>query len=333
MKIKETKEKSEKSNGKKTGQKRALSVKKRGFTQASVGIQVEPNSTKQYRNQRGRRWCLTVHGARPEDCPILVALKAEFQTDAYTCAAVAYETGKHGIHPHWQIYFQTESVCGMKARLAQVLGEQVGFHVKVADGTQRANLKYIYAVHKQHEIGWVHYTKNVLPPADYVPQKTENLLWLRSNMKPWQRMVTTWVTGRADYRTIYWVWEPVGDTGKSYLAKYLHYFHGAILTGGSTSDMKHAIARWNEITGHYPVTILLDVARGDRITKPAFKGLEEIKNAMFFSGKYESTMVASCNPPHVVVFANQPPNRSFMSSDRWAVYRIDPFTQTLIPHG
>ena len=308
-------------------------AKNSGKVTFEVGLDADPDSGVQYRNQRGKRWCLTVHGARPEDCPILEALKTEFQTDAYTAAAVAYQTGKHGIHPHWQIYFQTAALCGMKARLAQVLGDQVGFHLKVAAGTQRANLKYIYAVHKQHQIGWVHYTKGVVPPADYVPRKTQNLLWLRRNMKPWQRMVTDWVTSQADYRTLYWVWQPAGNTGKSYLAKYLHYFHGAILTGGSCDNMKHAIARWNQITGHYPITVLIDLARSDSMDKASFKGLEQIKNAMFFSGKYESTMVASCNPPHVVVFANQPPNRSFMSRDRWRVYRIDPFTQTLISQG
>lgn len=326
-------EKSKKQVGKKTSEKRVSSVKNRGKSEALVGIEVDPYSTVEYRNQRGKRWCLTVHGARPENCPILTALKMEFETDPYTCAAVAYQTGKHGIHPHWQIYFETVSVCGMKTRLTEVLGEQTGFHLKTADGTKRANLKYIYAVHKQHQIGWVHYTKGVMPPEDYKPEKTENLLWLRYNMKPWQAQVTGWITGQADYRTIYWVWQPVGSTGKSYLAKYLHYFHGAILTGGGAGDMKHAIARWNQITGHYPIIILIDVARGDRITKPAFKGLEQIKNAMFFSGKYQSTMVASCLPPHVVVFANQPPNRSFMSGDRWRVYTINPVTESLISTG
>lgn len=281
---------------------------------------------------RGTRWCATIHGARPDEtCPILGRLKSQFQKDEYALAAVAYETGQHGIHPHWQVYFQTAKQSRMKQRFADLLGEDVGFHIELAKGTRNANLVYVYAVHKQHEIGWVHYAKGHVPPASYRPYKTQNLLWLRDNMKPWQRWITDKVTQRADYRDILWVWEPEGNTGKTYLAKYLHYFHGAILTGGSSGDMKHAIARWKQITGHYPITIIIDVARADKMRPDGYKAIEQMKNALFFSGKYESGMVASCNPPHIVVFANQPPNVKMFSSDRWVVRKIDPVSQQLVP--
>lgn len=293
---------------------------------------ISKNATKKtvVKNLFSRRWTLTVHGASPDFCPILAKLKAEFQKDEYTIAAVAYETGVHGIHPHWQIYFETESACRMKQKCEELLGQSTGFHLEAARGTLRANLRYVYAVEKEHQIGWVHYLKGTQPPNDYRSYKTQNLLWLRNNMKPWQAQITSLVTERADYRSIYWVHEPVGNTGKSYLAKYLHYFHGAIMTGGSVADMKHAISRWKQITGHFPVTIIFDVARSDRIKPAGYKGIEEIKNAIFFSGKYQSGMVASCNPPNIVIFANQAPRRGCMSSDRWVVYKICPDTNELV---
>ena len=282
-------------------------------------------------NLFGRRWSLVVHGAIPHNCPILSLLKTQFQKDDYTLVAVAYETGLHGIHPHWQIYFQTASNCRMKQILSLLLGEDSGFHLELAKGTLNANLKYIYAVEKQHQIGWVHYTKNCEPPSSYRPYKTNNLLWLHNNMKPWQSELTKKLTTTVDYRDILWVWEPEGNTGKSYLAKYLHYFHGAIITGGRATDMKHAIARWKQITGHYPITIIIDLARADSIPKSGYKAVEQIKNAMFFSGKYQSGMVASCNPPNLVVFANRSPTLKHMSFDRWKIYKICPETHTLIP--
>ena len=283
------------------------------------------------KKMHGYRWCGDVHGASPDgNCPILKALKSEFQKDDYTLAAVAYETGVHGIHPHWQFYFQTKVDCRMKQRLSQVLGADSGFHIEVADGTRNKNLRYIYAVDKQHEIGWLHYKKGHEAPASYRPYKTQNLLWLRDNMKPWQRWITEKVTKTADYRDILWIWQPEGNTGKTYLAKYLHYFHGAIITGGKSEDMKHAIARWKQITGHYPVTIIIDVARSDSIPKSGYKTIEQIKNALFFSGKYQSGMVASCNPPNVVIFSNTPPKLQNLSNDRWVVKTIDPYTNRLV---
>lgn len=279
---------------------------------------------------KGYKWAVTIHGADPGgNCPIFGLLKKQFQKPEYTLAAVAYETGEHGIHPHWQIYFQTTKTCRMKRHFLNTLGEEIGLHIELARGTRNANLNYVYAVEKQHEIGWVHYAKGHVPPASYRPYKTNNLLWLRNNMNPWQRWLTQTVTQRADYRDILWIWEPKGNTGKTYLAKYLHYFHGAILTGGKSDDMKHAISRWKQITGHYPVTIIVDLARATKISAEGYYTLEQIKNAMFFSGKYQSGMIASCNPPNVVVFANTPPDTKMMSKDRWKIYQINPDTHQL----
>ena len=279
-------------------------------------------------NLFGSRWTLVVHGGTESQ---LDKLKSYFQTDAVTCAAVAYETGKQGVHPHWQVYFETAERCRLKVRLIEVLGTE-DFHLEVARGTKNANLKYVYAVNKEHQIGWVVYAKEAPEPAGFCRRKRDNLLWLRSNMKPWQRDIHERVMGSSSFRDILWVWEPKGNTGKTYLAKYLHFFHGAILTGGKGADMKHAIARWKQITGHYPVTILIDLARSDQITKEGYRTIEQMKNAIFFSGKYDSGMVAAVNPPHIIVFANVPPQRQHMSLDRWEVRRINEETNLLEPY-
>ena len=213
--------------------------------------------------------------------------------------------------------------------MSSLLGEDISFHIQVAKGTKNANLRYVYAVDKQHQIGWVHYAKGHNPPVSYDPADMQDLLWLRDNMRPWQRWVTEKVTTRADRREIIWIWEPVGNTGKTYLTKYLHYFYGAIVTGGKSEDMKYAISRWKQITGHYPVTIIVNLARSDKITESGYKALESIKDAMFFSGKYQSGMVASIRAPHVIVFANTKPDLKAMSKDRWKVFKINKFNHHL----
>ena len=277
-------------------------------------------------NLYGSRWTLVVHGGTDAQLERLVSF---FQSDEITCAAVAYETGKQGIHPHWQVYFETAERSRLKMRINQILDSE-DFHLEVARGTKNANLKYVYAVNKEHQIGWVRYAKNAPEPVGFCRRKRDNLLWLRQNMAPWQREIHERVMGQSTFRDILWVWEPIGNTGKTYLAKFLHYFHGAILTGGRGADMKHAIARWKQITGHYPVTIIIDLARSDLINDEGFRAIQQMKNALFFSGKYDSGMVAAVNPPHIVIFANVPPTKERMSLDRWDVRRIDPDTKTLV---
>ena len=289
------------------------------------------DSTKRSPSQMfGSRWVLTQHGASPES---LSKLSSFFETDQISSACVAYETGVYGIHPHWQCYFQTAKQCRMKNKIAEVLGHNQ-FHLELARGTKQSNVSYLFAVRKEHELGWIHYRKNVETPSQYLPAKTENLLSLhrriQSDPQLWQRTLRDTFIKPADFRKILWVYEPKGNTGKSYFVKYMHYFHGAIVTGGKSGDMKFAIARWKEITGAYPVILFIDLARSDDITEQGYRTIEEMKNAVFFSGKYESGMVASLSPPHFCVFANAPPKREFMSKDRWTVYRLDEQSERLI---
>ena len=52
--------------------------------------------------------------------------------------------------------------------------------------------------------------------------------------------------------------------------------------------------------------------------KISYDGIEEIKDMMFYSGKYEGGMVVG-KCPRFIVFANNPPIFEKMSADRWRV--------------
>jgi hypothetical protein len=246
-----------------------------------------------------------------------------FNTDAVTCAVIAKEFGKYKIHPHWQCYYElAKETSAIKSDLSKLLDHDE-FHVEKARGTTRANVKYVYASEssgKYWEVGFVEYNKNCVVPRDYDPEDVD--FWRNWQPRPFQRELIDIVLNKKDRRSIYYVWEPTGNTGKTMLAEYLHIYHGAIITGGAASDMKHAVKRWQEIAGHYPMIIIVDVARSDRFTQAGAKALEAIKNAFFFSGKYESGMTHDTKKPQVVVFANREPRRSNFSDDRWKVARI-----------
>lgn len=53
----------------------------------------------------------------------------------------------------------------------------------------------------------------------------------------------------------------------------------------------------------------------------SYSAIEEIKNGMFFNGKFESSMVMF-NTPHIVIFANFLPDTSKLSKDRWVIENI-----------
>lgn len=85
--------------------------------------------------------------------------------------------------------------------------------------------------------------------------------------------------------------------------------------------MKQGICGILKDGGRPPKIIIIDIPRYN-MDYISYGGMEEIKNGCFFSSKYEGGMVLM-NSPHVIVFANQPPDEGMMSKDRWKVKLLE----------
>ncbi len=136
----------------------------------------------------------------------------------------------------------------------------------------------------------------------------------------YQSDIIDMVRGVANDRHIMWYWSDKGAIGKSSLCKHLCMKYDAILVGGKFRDAYYAIADKLKKNGD-PDIVIFDIPRfsGNKVSYVAIEG---IKNGCFFSSKYEAGMVLY-NTPHVIVFANQPPERSALSRDRWVVKCLD----------
>lgn len=157
---------------------------------------------------------------------------------------------------------------------------------------------------------WVHGIK---------PQARSEAKRLREQIiepQGWQLQVVDIIKQEPDDRTIYWFWEPDGRIGKSKLCKYIGYHHGGLLLSGKATDMFHIIAD-NE--GNRDV-ILIDIPRR-ALGYVNYTAIESIKNGYICSGKYKSKPIM-WPYPHVIVFANEEPDYTAMSKDRWNVVRI-----------
>jgi len=132
----------------------------------------------------------------------------------------------------------------------------------------------------------------------------------------WQLKVMDIVKEKPNKRTIHWFWEPDGCVGKTQLCKYLVAKHDAIMLTGKSSDMYHMISK-------FPNKRKLFVIDCPRSMQEFinYGAIEQIKNGLIFSGKYEGCQLVF-NSPHVIVFANEQPNLLKMSQDRWNITRI-----------
>lgn len=123
--------------------------------------------------------------------------------------------------------------------------------------------------------------------------------------------------GPPSKRKIIWIWDKVGNTGKTTLAKHLCMYHGAIYVSGKAADIKHAIISM----AVKPKIVIIDCPRTSE-NYVSYAALESVQNGFFFSGKYEGGQCLF-EIPHVIVFANFPPIRENLSADRWKVIQLD----------
>ncbi len=136
----------------------------------------------------------------------------------------------------------------------------------------------------------------------------------------WQLEILDMVRGEPDDRKVYWYWSAEGNVGKSVLCKHMVLKEDAIVVGGNFRDAYYAIcAMLKKKKPPHLVVFALTRSMGSKVSYTAIEG---IKDGLFFSPKYESVM-AVYNPPHVLVFANEAPDLSQLSRDRWVIKCLD----------
>lgn len=150
----------------------------------------------------------------------------------------------------------------------------------------------------------------------------------------WQHWLDDIIVGPVCTRTMYWFWNEHGDNGKTTLARHLciKYPKKRILyVNGSANNIKCAFAKMME-KGNPPEVVIWGIPK-ERSDYISYGAMEEIKDGIFFSGKFESGM-CQFNPPHVIILANCGPNiGDNMSVDKFKVVDIEKETKrSATPH-
>jgi len=121
-------------------------------------------------------------------------------------------------------------------------------------------------------------------------------------------------------RDILWVWEEVGEIGKSVFATCLKHRRRALIIKGSEKDILCVVSQFIIANGEAPLIIVVDLSRSD--DKTPWAAIESIKNGEISSGKCHST-VDSFRRPHVVVLANRPADNVGIEISRDRVVEVE----------
>lgn len=257
------------------------------------------NDNKKKRVNQSVRWCFTFHNYTKKDIENLNGdIGAKF-------LIFSEELGGGGVGktPHLQGYIE------FKKRIRpSELGWNKTIHWEKAKGKRDQNIEYI-----KKEGGNVYIDGKLLRQPIII--KRENL-WI------WQLALLKILEEDPDEREIIWIYEETGGTGKTAFMKYCFANMKAIPVSGKGSDIKFAIYNYGIKKGYYPDIIFVDLPRSFDTSFLSYTALEEVKNGCFFVNKYESDAIL-IPTPHVVIFANEFPDVSKLSKDRWVINLID----------
>ena len=249
---------------------------------------------------RSRRWCFTFNNWTKAD---IDRMTLAFTIDGCKYYIVGEEVSASGT-PHLQGYVEWKN----KKSLKQMKTIIPKAHFEHAKGSKQEN--YLYCSKERILICSTHSVKDELL-KEYI-----NVEW-----KPWQQTAINLIETGDNARAINWFYDEGGNTGKSFLAKYLYLTYDAIICDGKKDNVCNQIKMWMDTNPRQsPKVVLLDIPRycQEWIN---YGMIESIKNGLVYSGKYEGG-ICCFESPTVLIFSNQEPNYEARSADRWNLITI-----------
>jgi len=275
----------------------AKSQEKKGPKKVQNTCNTESVLTKQESSRKN--WRFTLNNYTEDEIVSLVQWFKEMNAKYF----FGKEIGEEKETPHLQGYAQFPK----KYRRTALSKHNQRISWRTADASKKSNITYCS---KESEEAYSEIFTNMRLP------KKQNFPVFN---KPWQLEILQIISTDPDDRTIHWYWEDIGGIGKTTFCKYLDIHHNATCVPSKTNDAFHMIAKEVEAENLIDL-VIFDIPRhaADSIN---YGAIEAIKNGFLVSGKYEGL---KCNfkSPHVIVFANQPPNERKMSADRWRIIEI-----------
>lgn len=239
-----------------------------------------------------------------------------FQTE------ISPTTGKKHLQGYLNLYERVRF-----SQLKDLLIDFPQIHLEGSKGTMKQNLLYC--------------SKSATRDADYkfvskgVEQPKELTYIEYDKFYQWEKdMYKLLLDVSPNDRTIYWICDKDGCNGKSQFVRHMLIKHShkcCVFTSGKTSDIAQTLKSAEEdgvIDLRDNPIFLFDIARSN-INKIRYDALECLKNGFISSPKYESCTLLF-NTPHILVMANDYPDTTQMSQDRWIIYNLENKLLTLI---
>ncbi len=221
---------------------------------------------------------------------------------------------------HWQCRFSYKR----KIRLPQLikdLGSEFGkenVHAEQTEGTDQRDWR------KPAYYAYIEDSATLYPEERVYTDKDKGIAEKYDDViewYPWQKKV---IDMPSKDREVIVIYDKIGGTGKSELAKRLRYESKAVYLPAmhDAKSMVRAITNL-KVDGKLRNTIIIDIPRAveSRDLRQLIIAIESIKNGIISEDRYhfDQVEIPTCK---VILMCNNLPNPSWLTPDRWDAYEI-----------
>lgn len=242
-----------------------------------------------------------------------------------------FELGTETSIPHYQLAIKTKSICRKKPIL-EVFQQVLDAHINIDIQFDFENMKKYCT--KDDDLFLEGYSGRIFKhqwKLSFIDRKPE-LKNVLENPYPWQKFFLERIlTKQPDCRTIDWLVDPVGNTGKSSFARvYVSQepTDGILMKIDNLDRMELSLIKkiqlYRDRYSKDPRIIFFDFPRAvdQKKVLAATALMEDVKSGHLetsFGGKHQELQISDV---HVVVLSNTAPDLSGLSIDRWRIWRL-----------
>ena len=241
------------------------------------------------------------------------------------------ELGTESKIPHYQLAIEMKSIC-TKKKVLEAFEKKINSHISVDIQFNLESMKEYCT--KESEFILPEYSGKI-----YKHEWDMNFLDRKPRLKkvletpfPWQEFLETNILRKnPDDRTVDWIIDPVGNTGKSsfaraYISKELT--DGIFMKIDNLDRMELTLIKKIETyrSKYYkdPKVLLFDFPRASDISKvlAATALMEDAKCGYLettFGGNHKQIQIGDI---HIIIFSNSCPDLSVLSVDRWRLWTL-----------
>jgi len=171
-------------------------------------------------------------------------------------------------------------------------------------------------------------TRSAGPWADKAIYLGEDLI-KPNQMVGFQKWICDLLPTKPSRRLTYWFFCPKGGSGKSAIAKWLAYWKGIpTFTFAKAWDLLKLVSM--EPGKEMYIINLSKTKPAEVCGDDMYNVLESIKDGNFCTYKGSDVKRILMNPPHLIVLANEAPNKEKMTQERITVFELEPLPAHLL---